>query len=160
LVASESFWRLRGVDLERHGLHERGLVGMVVGELVDREHVDVLQEDVRKALALVEAAREQDVDALSRKDETGDAVDVVDPHGDGLHVRGDQRREGRALSGARDLGPQERLVLDDGRERDAARSCRRAPLRSSRRHPWAPCRPGQATFAQVLLGHLGPEAER
>ena len=111
--------RVGGRDLDGDRLDERRLVRALVGELVDGEHLDVLQQHVGIGLGALEVAHQEHVDALAGQDETGDAVDVVHPHGDGLHALLDDGGERAALAGPGDLRLQHRLVLLERRERDA-----------------------------------------
>ena len=112
--------RRRHLDLERDRLGERRLVGALVGDLIDRQHAHVLQHDVGGGEVLVLLARQHDIDAIARQHEAGDALDVIDADGHGLHAVLQQRRQGRALAGAGDLGREHRLVRLDRREHDAA----------------------------------------
>ena len=93
------FLRIGLVDLERHRLHHRRLERQHVGGLVDGEHQRLLNDDVVRRRILVELPGQHDVDVIAGQDETGDALDVVDPHGDGLHPgaqhRGKASRAGR-----------------------------------------------------------------
>jgi hypothetical protein len=66
-------------------------------------------------------AREHNIDAVARQHEAGDAFDVIDADGDGLHPVPEHGGERGALARAGDLGSKHRLVRLDRREHDMTR---------------------------------------
>ena len=150
--------RRRHLDLERDRLGERGLVGALVGDLIDRQHAHVLQHHVGRGEVLVLLARQHDVDAIARQHEAGDALDVVDADGDRLHAVLQQRRQGRALAGAGDLRRQHRLVRLDRREHDApaVRGQVADLVEGTGRHGSS----GQGISRNDVAAELGAEAQR
>ena len=135
--ASQTFCASHGRDLERDRLGHRRLVGALVGDLVDRQHAHVLQHDLGGRRALVDLARQHDVDAVARQHEAADAVDVVDADGHRLHARRAPGRQRGALAGAGDLEREHRLVRLDRGQHDAAAGAG-ARRRSWRRRRSAP----------------------
>ena len=63
-------------------------------------------------------AREHNIDTVARQHEAGDAFDVIDADGDGLHPVPEHGGERGPLARAGDLGSKHRLVRLDGREHD------------------------------------------
>ena len=92
-AAKESFCAPTTSTSSVTALTTDGLSSALVGDLVDRQHADVLQHDLGRAVGLVDLARQRDVDVIARQDEAADAVDVVDPHGRGLQSVAQHRRQ-------------------------------------------------------------------
>jgi hypothetical protein len=107
---------------------------------------------------LVLLARQHDVDAIARQHEAGDALDIVDADGHGLHAVLQQGRQGRALAGAGDLRREHRLVRLDRREHDAptVRGQIADLVEGAGRHRFF--RP--LDFAQRHRAEIGAEAQR
>ena len=66
------------LDLERDRLDDRRLVGLLVGKLIDRQHLRVLDHDIGGGGVLLALARQHHVDMVAGQHEAGDALDVVD----------------------------------------------------------------------------------
>src|SRR6202171_2180081 len=109
LGSKRELLRRQRVDLDRHGLDHRRLIGALVGELVDREYARILQHDVGVA-ALVDAAGEENIDVIARQHEAGDAPDIAHPHRHRLHAFVKNRRERRPLAWTSQLRGKYRLV--------------------------------------------------
>src|SRR3990172_8464605 len=89
-------------DLHRHDAHELGLaVPRLLELLVDGEHGDVLEDDLREGQLLLRIEppdRREHVHPRAGRDEAGDAHDLVHLHGD--RAAGVRDHGGKARSGA------------------------------------------------------------
>ena len=76
-----------------------GRTPVFVGDLVDRQDLDVLEEYVDEGL-VAHGPGQHDVDPVSRQDEARHALHVVHAQRDGLHSFGQDGREGRSRIGS------------------------------------------------------------
>ena len=83
-VAASAIAALGDIDLERNRFDDRRLVGLLVGDLIDRQHRNVFDDDVRCRHILLALPRQQHIDVIAGQYEAGNALDVVDADGDRL----------------------------------------------------------------------------
>ena len=115
---------LLGVDRLHFDGHHTGddRIGLLlVGDLVDGENADILDQDVgRGILAVAGVAGIKHVDAITRQHEAADAHHVVDADRHGAQALAHDGGERGPGVGSGNLPFQDRFVRPDGRERHPA----------------------------------------
>ena len=112
--------RIPAKTCDGHRLGDSRLLLPFARELIDREDLEMLQENFRIILASGRSVLgdEDNVDEITRQDEARYAAHVIDPQRHGALALVQQRAQQGALAGSGNSRTQDRLAPLQGREHD------------------------------------------